>query len=264
MKSFGKLTKQGRILSQLTFLIAVIWTGYNMISGVRGSTIEKYCPFGGVETLLPWLNNKGTLCSLSTMNISIMIAVLIMTILFKRVFCSHICPLGAVLEWTGMLTRKLGWKWKIPLRADLYLKFLKYIIVVIVLIITYKYSELLFRDFDPFYVLFSAGKGHGIEYFGISVTIIILLLNIIVPLSFCKYFCPLAACMAPFGKFGLVAIRRNKDSCTDCGLCNKACEWGIQISERTIIHSPECSNCQDCIRACPVQNTLTLAIGGKK
>ncbi len=264
MKSFNKWTKHGRVLSQLAYLIATVWVMHRMLTGVRGATIEKYCPFGGFETLIPWLRNTGSLCSLSTINISIMIAVIIMTILFKRVFCSHICPLGAVFEWTGMLSRKMGWKWRMPRRADIYMKSLKYIVVIAVLAVTYKYAELYFRDFDPYYVIFTAGTGHGIERFGIPFTVIILLVSLFIPLFFCRYLCPLAASLAPFGKFGLVSVTRNTQTCTNCKLCDKACEWGITVSERTTVHSPECSNCQDCIRECPVPDALTLRIGGGK
>jgi polyferredoxin len=90
-----------------------------MLTGVPGATIEKYCPFGGLETLIPWLNQTGTICSLSTMNISVLAGVLFITLLYKRVFCSHICPVGALSEWTTRIGRRFVIKsWQVNHRID--------------------------------------------------------------------------------------------------------------------------------------------------
>ena len=255
--------KYGRTLSQLLFLGLTVWVGIQMAMGVRGATIERYCPFGGVETLLPWLNKTGTLCSLSTLNISLFLGVLVLTVLLKRVFCSHICPMGAVFEWLGILGLNLKIaRLKIPPKVDFILKGIKYPILILIIYGTYKASELVFRDFDPFYVLFSGGQGHGIARYGIPITIALLAAAIVLPLSFCKYLCPFAATLAPFGRFGLTRIVRNEENCTQCKACDKACNWGVTISDKKVINSAECSNCLDCLRKCPVPGTMSLRIGG--
>ncbi len=232
-----------------------------MLSGVSGATVERYCPFGGVETLIPWINKTGTLCSLSTINISILAGVLIITVLLKRVFCSHVCPMGTVLEWTGMVGRKIviGRK-RIPERLDRTLKWLKYPVLILIVFFTVKIGELIFRDFDPYYVLFTAARGHGIQTFGMWVTLGIIVAALLIPLSFCKYLCPLAACLAPVGKLGIVRVSRNADRCTECGACDASCEWGIKVSGLKTVTSAECSNCQDCIRRCPEPDALMLKI----
>jgi polyferredoxin len=259
---FWRATKHLRILSQALFVGLTVWIMVQMLGGVRGATVEKYCPFGGVETLIPWVNKTGTLCSLSTMNLSILGGVLLMTLFFKRVFCSHVCPMGTILEWIGMLSRKFAVRsWRIPAGTDRVLKWLKYPILAVILYFTVKVGELVFRDFDPYYVIFTAGTGHGIAMFGLWVTLFIVVAGIVVPLSFCKYLCPLAASLAPFGRLGLVKISRDADGCTECRACDQACEWGIEVSRMESVTSAECSNCQDCVRACPHRNVLELRIG---
>ncbi len=262
---FWKRIGYGRILTQITFLALTLWIAIQMLRGVRGATIEKYCPFGGAETLIPWINKTGTLCSLSTINISILVGVVLITLLFKRVFCSHICPMGTVLEWIGNFGRKfvIGSR-RIPPKADKALKWLKYPLLILIIALTVKFGELIFRNFDPYYVLFTAGKGHEITAIGIWVTLGILVAGALIPLSFCKYLCPMAACLAPFGRLGLVRVSRDEDKCTQCGACDKACEWGIPVSQVKAVVSAECSNCQECIRKCPVENTLSLGVGKAK
>lgn len=263
-QSWWRRTKYGRVLSQVLFLALTVWLAFQMLSGVRGATVERYCPFGGVETLIPWIDKTGTLCSLSTLNISILAGLLVITVLFKRVFCSHICPMGTVLEWIGIFSRKfiIGSR-RIPPRLDKALQWLKYPLLIVILFFTVKVGELVFRDFDPYYVLFTAAQGHGIGTFGIWVTVGIIIAGIAIPLSFCKYLCPMAACLAPFGRLGLVRVLRNGNLCTKCGSCDAACEWGIKVSEAKTVTGAECSNCQDCIRKCPESGVLSLGLGGR-
>lgn len=255
-------TKEGRILSQLVILALTVWIAIQMISGVRGATVERYCPFGGIETLIPWLNKTGTLCSLSTLNIAMFAGVVVLTVLFKRAFCSHICPMGAILEWTGLLGRKFVIKERrIPRRLDRALTWLKYPLLLLILVLTVKVGELVFRDYDPYYILFTAGRGHGVGIVGIGVTAAIIGAGLFIPLSFCRYLCPMGACLAPVGRFGLLRVSRCEEECTSCGLCDEACEWGITVSESKTVVSEECSNCLDCMRACPVDDALTLNVG---
>ena len=261
--------KHGRTLSQLLFLGLTVGLAYQMLSAVRGATIEKYCPFGGVETLIPWLNKTGTLCSLSTMNISVLAGVLLMTFLYKRVFCSHICPVGALSEWIVTLGRRHVIKtWRVPLKFSRPLKWLKFLVLVLIIWGTVQVGELIFREIDPYYVFFTVGRGHGIAegaigIGGYSLVIILVLfgLNIVVPLAFCKYLCPFAACLNPLSKMGLIRIHRNSDKCIGCKRCDEACEWDVKVSEVVRVSSAECSNCQDCVRSCPVPGTLALCLG---
>jgi polyferredoxin len=261
--------KHGRTVSQILFLGLTVWVTYRMLSGVRGATIEKYCPFGGVETLFPWLNKTGTLCSLSTMNISVLAGVLLITLLYKRVFCSHICPVGALSEWIAIPGRRYIIKsWRVSPKVDRTLKWLKYLVLVLIVWGTVRVGELIFREFDPYYVLFTLGRGHGIAegiigIGGYSLVIILILfgLNVVLPLAFCKYLCPMAACLNPLSRIGLIRIRRNPDTCIDCRRCDEACQWGVKVSDVASVRGAECSNCQDCVRSCPVPDTLTLGFG---
>lgn len=261
--------KHGRTLSQILFLGLTMWVAFRMLSGVRGATIEKYCPFGGVETLIPWLKKTGTLCSLSTMNISVFAGLLLITLLYKRVFCSHICPVGSLSEWiTAFGRRYIVTSRRVAPKIDHTLTWLKYFVLVLIVWGTIRAGELIFREIDPYYVLFTLGRGHGIAegvlgIGGYSLVIILVLfgLNLVLPLAFCKYLCPLAACLNPLSRTGLIRVRRNPDTCIDCKRCDEACKWGVKISDVATVSSAECSNCQDCVRSCPVPETLALRIG---
>ena len=53
-------------------------------------------------------------------------------------------------------------------------------------------------------------------------------------------------------------IQRNKTSCIDCGLCNKACPSLIKVDKVKTVVSDECTTCLSCVDACPVADTLEL------
>jgi ferredoxin len=54
-------------------------------------------------------------------------------------------------------------------------------------------------------------------------------------------------------------IKRNKENCIDCGLCNKACPSLIKVDKVKTVISDECTTCMNCVDACPVADTLTLS-----
>jgi polyferredoxin len=260
--------KHGRTLCQFLFLGLTIWVASQMLSGVRGATIEKYCPFGGVETLFPWLNKTGTLCSLSTMNISVLAGVLLITFLYKRVFCSHICPVGALSEWITAFGRRYVIKsWRVPVKVHRMLIWFKYVVLVLIIWGTISFSELIFREVCPYYVIFTLGSGHGIlegvigvGHYSLAIMLVLFGLSAVAPLAFCKYLCPFAACLNPLSRIGLIRIHRNPQTCVDCKRCDEACDWGVKISDASRVSSAECTNCQDCVRHCPVPDTLALRL----
>nr|MBP7902322.1 4Fe-4S dicluster domain-containing protein [Spirochaetota bacterium] len=73
--------------------------------------------------------------------------------------------------------------------------------------------------------------------------------------AFCKYICPASIFLKNFSRISVLKIKGNKDKCTACGACTKACPSGILISEYVKngerIKSTECMMCMKCIPACP-------------
>ncbi len=51
-------------------------------------------------------------------------------------------------------------------------------------------------------------------------------------------------------------IKRNVDTCINCGKCDKACPMQINISKAGKLRSPQCVNCFECTSACPVNGAM--------
>ncbi|HVP13868.1 MAG TPA: 4Fe-4S binding protein [Phycisphaerae bacterium] len=231
---------------QLAFL-AVTVVGVFVIRG----NAERWCPFGGVEALYTYFREGNMLCSLSVSNLYILAAVLLITLLFRRAFCGYMCPVGAISEWLGSAGRRIGITAKeVPHRLDRGLAILKYPLLAVILILTYRTGELMFRGFDPCYALLSR-HGADITLWAYVVAGIIAAASLMVTIPFCRWLCPLAAVLHLFSRFSLTRVRRDPQACLDCARCSKACPMGIKVHQVPRVTAARCLSCLNCIAACP-------------
>jgi len=245
------------LLFILTVLVVSLALGYGSRS------FEAYCPFGGAESLWGLFTVGEFSCALGPLNLSLLVAVVGLTLVSKKSFCGWACPIGFAGELLGQLGGKvLGTQWRPGPRLDQVLRLIRYPVLVAFLYLTYKSGELILRGYDPFYLIFS-GFGHGsagaASYYVQGALIMGALL---VPMFFCRYLCPLGAVLDPFSRLGWIKVARNATTCTDCGICQTACPHDIPVQRVDYVRSRDCTNCAECIEACPEEGVLTLRAAG--
>ena len=98
----------------------------------------------------------------------------------------------------------------------------------------------------------------GLFYWKLGVLLLLIILSIKIYRPFCQYLCPLGAVYGWFNRFSLVQIHWEKERCTSCMACEKACPMSLSASE--ISCSPACIRCGSCVGACP-QGCLHFHIG---
>lgn len=252
----------------LTFLI-----GFRHILPGResmGGSFDAFCPFGGVETLLPYLFEGHTLKSTTLLNFSLLLGVVGMALVAGRAFCGWMCPLGTVQDllagWASRLTgekRHVPGKrspallpFHLPASIDRRLRMLKYGGLVLVMIGS------LFTVYPPlheFCAVRAIFSFHMTPLLGLSLAAF-LLISILVERAFCKYFCPLGAFLAVFNKISPLRIVTEPQRCTHCGRCDIECSMGIeQVPDNT--RDLECIRCLDCLDTCARDGSLTIRIG---
>ena len=184
------------------------------------------------------------------------------TLLFSRVWCGWICPLGAILELFGRTGRIIKWQ---------KLRQLKYVILFTVVIMAV-FGSLAFLYFEPITILvrgltaivrpaveYARGEGTAeLAWFGVNwwvfviPFVLVLLMNLVERRFWCRYLCPLGALVGLGSKVSWVKRVVDKQSCVKCGDCAELCTMGA-ISEKHDFDSDpaECIMCMDCAAPCP-------------
>ena len=184
--------------------------------------------------------------------------------LLGRTVCGFFCPFG----WLQELLNLIPFYKKNRFRADRPLRYLKYVILAVCVVIMPLAVKL-----TPFFckyicpagtaagVLLSASNSLVASKLGFLFTWKAIILSAIILASmmiwrpFCKYICPLGAIYSLFNRFSVIRMHIDPDLCISCGSCAGACRMNIDpVAE---INSAECIRCGDCIRACP-RSALSL------
>lgn len=163
-----------------------------------GQTVdpEAYCPMGGIQALLTYLA-KGTLpCSMSALQIVMGVTFAISIVLFSKLFCGFLCPLGTVqdlfIKWRKSLHIK-GLTIKHASIADKALRIVKYALLFWIFYMTVSSSELFCKNFDPYYAVATGFKGEITLWMTIVSISILILGSFFIDKFWCKYICPLGA-----------------------------------------------------------------------
>lgn len=73
--------------------------------------------------------------------------------------------------------------------------------------------------------------------------------------TWCRFFCPLAALMHIYARFGRFRIFADKDKCISCNVCTTVCHQGIDImnfaNKGLAMEDPQCVRCSACVASCP-------------
>lgn len=180
----------------LQFLI-ILLLGYMvvrlMVDPNYIADFEAYCPIGGMQAFSSFLVNNTLACSMTETQIFMGIVLLAGVIIFSKLFCSYICPIGTFTEWLGKLGDKIKMRYTFSGFADRALRSLKYGLLFVTFYFTIKTSELFCKEYDPFYAVFS-GFGHDVYlWYAIPALLITILGAIFIRQFWCKYLCPLSA-----------------------------------------------------------------------
>ena len=190
LKNWPKYLLQWGVLAAL---IAVI-TG--IVPSETAPDPETYCPMGGLQALATYLANNSLPCSMSSVQVMMGIALAAAAVLFSKLFCAFICPLGTVQDLLGKARRALHLK-ALKIRtgsiADKLLRIVKYALLFWIFYMTVEASELFCKNLDPYYAVATGFKGEITLWMSITTICIIVLGGFFVDMFWCRYLCPLGA-----------------------------------------------------------------------
>lgn len=250
------------ILLRRALQLAVLAVLIRLALGHGQRAFEAFCPFGGAEAAWGLFRERSYTCTLSEMNVAMLIGLLALVALAGKAFCAWVCPIGFMNELLFKLGRRLPWirRLQLPWRADQWLRFLRYPVLALVLILTWRAGELILRGYDPFFLLFS-GFGHGalpvVSWVALGLAVSAAL---VVPMFWCRLLCPLGAVMDALARFAFLRVHRSASACNACGACDRACLQRLRVSNQSSLGAVDCTRCMDCLEACSA-GALSLRLG---
>jgi len=212
-----------------------------------------------------------------------LVFILVLTLLFGRVYCSTICPLGVlqdiVIRIAKRINRRRRYKYKKPSYVIHYLLFVLMTGTAIsgslFLLNLFEpfsnYGRLLSNLVSPAVVLANNALGNIFGFFGLLIIYQIPILHInaaslIAPLAFlvlvgvlsynsgrvfCNLLCPAGALLGIISRFSIFKIVIDENNCKECGLCERVCKARCIDSHTLEIDSAACVGCFNCIDGCP-------------
>jgi len=187
-------TNPFRLFFQLTILGLLAYMGIRyFVDKNYFPDYEAYCPFGGIQALSSYLVNNTLACSMTSLQIVIGLALIVLIVIVSKLFCSYICPIGTVSEWLGKLGERFSMRYTITGIADKALRSLKYILLFITVYFTISSSELFCKRFDPYYAAMTGFDSDVSIIMGIVAIALVIIGSFYVRLFWCKYICPLGA-----------------------------------------------------------------------
>ena len=186
-------------------------------------------------------------------------------VLLGRLICGFLCPFG----WIQQLLHKIPVKKiRLPAKPDRALRYLKYLILLVFVILLPMLAVDMFGMGSPWFCkwICPAGTLEGglplvaaneslknslgfIFWWKIALLGITILASMVIYRPFCKYVCPLGAFYALFNKWSLTRMELNHESCVKCGRCMVSCP--MQVNVLKDINSAECIRCGKCAGVCP-------------
>lgn len=161
------------------------------------------------------------------------------TLLFGRIYCSTLCPLGLYQELLMLVFRR-----KVPIQKN---RPYKYFLAVIVFGTLIGGTISLIRLIDPYTLFGSAISG---AWLGLGVFIILTIVVWFKGRLFCSNICPVGAILGQISKHAVNQMYIEQDMCVSCGLCASKCPTGSIDFKNKNIDNETCIKCFRCMDGC--------------
>jgi polyferredoxin len=183
-----------KLLYQLAVFAALAYMGLRIwLDKVYAPDFEAYCPFGGLQAMGSYITRGSLSCSMTSVQIMMGLMLFTGAVLFSKLFCGYICPLGTMSEWLGKIGEKLKIRITVSELADSTLRSLKYILLFITFYFTLTSSELFCKKFDPYYAVASGFSADVVVLYALIAIGVLIIGSILFRFFWCKYFCPFGA-----------------------------------------------------------------------
>ena len=236
---------------------------------------------GSIHAWFGWMAKIQFLPAVLALNFGVVIALVLLTLLMGRIYCSVICPLGVLQDifgWFGKKAKKNRYTYSKPFNL---LRYVMLGVLVVALVAGVGSIAALIAPYSAFgriastflapvyqwgnnllaswaesvdsYAFYSVDiwwKG-GITFIVALVTLIVLfVLAFKNGRTYCNTICPVGTVLGFLSRYSYFKPVIDTSKCNGCGLCAKNCKASCIDSKNHAIDYSRCVVCLDCIDKC--------------
>ena len=234
---------------------------------------------GTLHHWLGWMAKVQFLPAVMALNVVVVVVLIALTLVFGRIYCSVICPLGVLQDILARLHRKKNkYAYSKEVRWLRYPVLVLFIIALVAgvgvffqLLAPYSaYGRIATMIFQPLWMMANnvlgtiAERADSYAFYTVDVwmkslpVLVIAAVTLVVLFvlawrggrTYCNTVCPVGTILSFFARFSWLKIHFDTDKCKNCSLCSKNCKAAcIDFKTHTVDYS-RCVVCGNCIDAC--------------
>lgn len=242
-----------------------------------------------IHVWLGWTANIQFLPALLALNVSAIMLLIFLTIIFGRIYCSIICPLGVlqdIISWISGRRKKKKARFIFSPEK----KFLRYTILAVFVIAIIAgftaiasiiapysaYGRIASNLFAPIYqwgnnaLAYFAERAESYTFYETevwlksSITLVVAIATLIILFilawrngrTYCNTICPVGSVLGFLSKYAMFRPAIDTAKCNGCSLCSRKCKASCIDSKNHKIDYSRCVACMDCLDNCR-QGALT-------
>lgn len=236
---------------------------------------------GTMHHWLSWIPKLQLVEAVLAVNVIAIVLLVALTLVFGRIYCSIICPLGILQDLFGWLGKKQK---KNRYSYSKEVKWLRYPVLVLFVIAFFAGIGTLVQLLEPYSTfgiiatnllqpVYQAGNNvlaSIAEYYDsyafyhsdiwlrslpslIISAVMLIVLGVLAwrnGRTYCNTFCPVGTILSFLSRFSLLKIRFDAEKCKSCSLCSKNCKSACIDYKTHTVDASRCIVCGDCINAC--------------
>lgn len=251
---------------------------------------------GTLHHWLGWMAKIQFLPALLALNVGVVLFLVILTLIFGRVYCSVICPLGVmqdIISWCSGKRKKKKYRFSYS-PAKKWLRYGVLVVFVIALVAGIgsfvallapysSYGRMVQNLLSPVYrwgnnlLAYFAERAGSYAFYetevwvrSLSTFIVALLTFVLIAVlawrngrTYCNTVCPVGTVLGFLSRFSLFKITVDKEKCNACGLCSRKCKASCINGKEHSVDYSRCVACMDCIDTC-THNAISFQFRGWK
>ena len=236
---------------------------------------------GTMHHWVSWMPKLQFLEAILALNVAAIVVLVVLTIIFGRIYCSFICPLGILQDifgWFGKKAKKNRYSYSKEK------KWLRYAMLVVFFIALVAGIGTLFQLLAPYSTfgliatnllqpVYQAGNNvlaaiaehydsyafyHSNIWLRSLPSLIIAAVAFIILLilawrngrTYCNTICPVGTFLSFISRFSFLKIHFDTEKCKNCSLCSKNCKAACIDYKTHTVDATRCVVCGNCIESC--------------